>query len=536
MEKKILKDPLYNYISIDSDIVENIIDTKYFQRLRRIEQTSMRCLYPSARHDRFIHSIGTYYLAKVAVKSLEKNYKNGVGFKIDDEALRHQLPKKKIRKQIQFNFQMAALLHDIGHSPFSHTLEDYFQTIYSKEVDQTIKSHDILEELFVEVKKLITENQEEDYEAFKQECKDAKSAPHEIASCIVILRCFKDTLRKLAEDRGVEIQYCFICRCILGALYSSTTLEEDYRNCIIKLLNSSIDVDKLDYISRDSQVSGFDNVEIDTQRLLNSLVFAVHEDTEGRQRLCLAFRKTALSVIQNVVMSRNSLYTWIYSHHKVKYEGYLIHEAVRLIAKKQEESFGKKDSKLFISELFSVNNIIDRLFCDDTIWNLFMHHIDIPEVCEIIERGAQKKAVWKSFAEFQAYFMNSTSAIGNFSMEQMQYFLEHESKKETEVEAFKKYLNEFDKKKQMKFELVINRTKLCRIEHNTILIYINNQLYGFDSLFSELYKNSNIPLFFYLYCSKETKDLLNANDEKEKKKLIEYIKNYEKFRLEPAKE
>ena len=62
-ETKRFKDPLYNYIVVDADICSSIIDSKYFQRLRRIEQTSMRCLYPSARHDRFIHSLGTYHLA-----------------------------------------------------------------------------------------------------------------------------------------------------------------------------------------------------------------------------------------------------------------------------------------------------------------------------------------------------------------------------------------------------------------------------------------------------------------------------------------
>ena len=69
MKQKIVKDPLYGYISIDTDIFEQVIDTRFFQRLRRIEQTSMRCLYPSTRHDRFVHSIGTYHLAKLAMVS-----------------------------------------------------------------------------------------------------------------------------------------------------------------------------------------------------------------------------------------------------------------------------------------------------------------------------------------------------------------------------------------------------------------------------------------------------------------------------------
>ena len=72
MKPKVFKDPVHGYISVDEDIVDLIIDSKYFQRLRRIEQTSMRCVYPSARHDRFAHSLGTYYLAKVATNAVKK--------------------------------------------------------------------------------------------------------------------------------------------------------------------------------------------------------------------------------------------------------------------------------------------------------------------------------------------------------------------------------------------------------------------------------------------------------------------------------
>ena len=54
---KIFRDTIHGYIEIEKDIVNSIIDTALFQRLRRIEQTSMRCLYPAARHDRFIHAI-----------------------------------------------------------------------------------------------------------------------------------------------------------------------------------------------------------------------------------------------------------------------------------------------------------------------------------------------------------------------------------------------------------------------------------------------------------------------------------------------
>ena len=55
--KKVVRDPVHGYIKIETDIMSQIIDTEHFQRLRRIEQTNMRCVYPSARPDRFIHSI-----------------------------------------------------------------------------------------------------------------------------------------------------------------------------------------------------------------------------------------------------------------------------------------------------------------------------------------------------------------------------------------------------------------------------------------------------------------------------------------------
>ena len=75
-KEKIFRDPIYGYISIPEKYCERFIDTAIFQRLRRIEQTSMRVLYPTAHHDRFAHSIGVYYLGQLAFSYLEKNSKD----------------------------------------------------------------------------------------------------------------------------------------------------------------------------------------------------------------------------------------------------------------------------------------------------------------------------------------------------------------------------------------------------------------------------------------------------------------------------
>ena len=67
---KVLKDPIYGYIKLEKDILDKIVDTPEFQRLRHIEQTSYTPLYSSALHNRFVHSIGVYHLGRIASDSL----------------------------------------------------------------------------------------------------------------------------------------------------------------------------------------------------------------------------------------------------------------------------------------------------------------------------------------------------------------------------------------------------------------------------------------------------------------------------------
>lgn len=535
--KKVFKDPLYDYIRIDNNVCEKIIDDKYFQRLRRIEQTSMRCLYPSARHDRFIHSIGVYHLAKVAIRALKRNKQVVIDYNKTCVGSSYKFPTEQEQETILFSFEMAALLHDVCHSPFSHTLESYFKDIAKKDVDGNISTVDILDEFFQVAEEINSISGEEDFESFKANCRTANATPHEIASCILIFKCFRDKLEQIANERnedsnrnesnGIKILMLFLARCILGAQYTNYTDLNGYKNCIIKLLNSSIDVDKLDYIARDSAVSGFANTMVDTKRLLGSLVFALYNDTDRKQKICLAFQKTAVGVIQNVVMSRNALYTWIYSHHKVSYESYLIKQAVKKISEQQ------KNPKEFITKYFSPESVEKNLVCDDVIWNLFLENRDIPEVNAVISRKDRKKAIWKSFAEFQAYFSSEGSIIpiGDFSTEQMVAYLNRNEG----INDFEKYINEFTTNDGQKFhfDIVINKTKLTHIEHNSIMIYINNKLYSFDTIFNDLYKKAEVPPFFYLYCSKEEKTKLSDDNYKYKNALIKYIKQYEQFRLIP---
>lgn len=73
---KVFMDTVHEYIRIPKVFVENIVDTEWFQRLRYIDQTGMRILYPNGKHDRFCHSLGVYHLGLKAVDTLLSHFKN----------------------------------------------------------------------------------------------------------------------------------------------------------------------------------------------------------------------------------------------------------------------------------------------------------------------------------------------------------------------------------------------------------------------------------------------------------------------------
>ncbi|KKX49518.1 HD domain-containing protein [Sphingobacterium sp. IITKGP-BTPF85] len=104
-KKKILNDPVYGFVSIPSGLIFELIQHPYLQRLRYIKQVSMTHLvYPGALHTRFQHAIGAMHLMSLAIDTLK-----GKGVDISEEEKEAALA--------------AILLHDIGHGPFSHSLE-----------------------------------------------------------------------------------------------------------------------------------------------------------------------------------------------------------------------------------------------------------------------------------------------------------------------------------------------------------------------------------------------------------------------------
>lgn len=272
-DTKVFRDNVHGYIKIPLDYVEQFIDTEMFQRLRQIEQTGMRTLYPSARHDRFIHSLGTYFLGHKAFVCFRENVKKRFNDVTDFSSNYYSVFSDRDQNELFWDkcgvlFEIACLLHDCGHAPFSHTLEFHYDKEAIREPIATLKD------------KLKVYNGSQEF------AKDFKGqgSPHERMSALIVCTEYKKAIESLSSKYGFKqindvSDIEFISRMIIGCKYQKETKANQIRNCFIELLNSkSIDVDSLDYIIRDSKLSGVDNMNIDVDRLLGALTLV--EETE----------------------------------------------------------------------------------------------------------------------------------------------------------------------------------------------------------------------------------------------------------------
>ena len=361
-----IKDPIFGYIIIEDKNLFPIIDSAMFHRLHDIIQTSYPSVYPSAAHTRFTHSLGVYHLGKIAVK------------KLIIDILNQKLAKRKDLEILSCSFLLACLLHDIGHSPFSHTGEKfYFQN------SSNGKTPKIWQRLLKAIKNS------------KNFIKDSNGlyvgAEHEIMSALVSLLYFKPAFEQLDKE--------FFVRCIIGLKYSN---KNDIKNCFIDLLNSkTIDVDKLDYLIRDSFITGFKNVNIDYERLLNGV--CVIKDEDG---ISLGFEKSALSTLENVILAHDMEKKWIQNHPVIKYESYLISYMIS----KVQDLFIKNGVNIFSPEALTEKGLKtgDNKICllsDSDIYSVAKTFYSEDSIIkEFFNRSLRKKALWKSEAEYRIYF------------------------------------------------------------------------------------------------------------------------------------
>lgn len=133
-EIKVFRDPVYGYISVESEIIWDLVNTREFQRLRKIHQLGgVAYVFHTANHTRFDHSLGTYHIASRLVKEIE--------------GLKELLEERGVTL-----FLVTSLLHDIGHGSFSHAFEEAFDINHENytikvilgdtEVNKVLRKHD----------------------------------------------------------------------------------------------------------------------------------------------------------------------------------------------------------------------------------------------------------------------------------------------------------------------------------------------------------------------------------------------------------
>lgn len=272
-KKKILNDPVYGLINIADDIIFDIIEHPYFQRLRRIQQLGLSHLvYPSAVHSRFSHAIGTMYLMGEVLQYLRQK-----GHDISDEEME--------------SARIAVLLHDIGHGPFSHALE------YSV----------------------------------------VKCVSHEELSLVFM------------ESLNEEFN---------GKLSMAIAIFKDKypRHFFHQLVSSQLDVDRLDYLRRDSFFTGVSEGVIGTQRILKMM--EVVDDK-------IVVEKKGIYSIENFLNSRRIMYWQVYLHKAV-----LMAEHLLMNILKRAKEVHNKSEILFASPAltyFLSNEINKDMFGNKTL-------------------------------------------------------------------------------------------------------------------------------------------------------------------------
>jgi HD superfamily phosphohydrolase len=466
---KLIKDTIHGYIKIPDEYCRHLIDTEVFQRLRRIEQTSIRSLFPCAHHDRFVHSLGTYHLGSKAIGEIFNNSTEVIG-EIKKE---HGFEKKDLKtllKTLKETFEIACLLHDSGHAPFSHTFECHFD-----------RANDLKALL---LKHSTDKNLSDDIDLL-----DIDSKPHERVSAYLVLTYFKEKIQAINPDIDINL----IVRMILGCGYKKDkSLLNQLKNCLIKLLNDNIiDVDKLDYAARDRWASGYSASSVDMERLLLSFQICKKDNEYVR---CI--KKNAVSEIDGLIDSANFQSFWIFNHHKVVYEQHLLAEALNLLPKHINSS----DPDSVFKQMFNVNvltskqdingHIVFQLTDDDIIYLLKQYHELNPYFQEWISRQYKLKPLWKSYSEYFSLFFRK---IKSDSPERL-------TKK---VKTIVKGVFEENGCHEDSFYIGMVKQKLKQVERNNLFIKIDDSE-PLDYCDLEISKQENaIKPYFYVYVKEE---------------------------------
>lgn len=269
---KIINDPVYGFITIPGKLVFELIEHKYFQRLRRISQMGYSYLvYPGAHHTRFHHALGAMHLMQHAIRVLEAK-------------------KVIISKEEKEALLIAILLHDIGHGPFSHAMENS-----------------------------IVEN-----------------INHEQISLHFMQRLNKEFDNRLSLAISI--------------------FENKYpRKFLHQLVSGQLDMDRLDYLKRDSFYTGVSEGSINSQRLITML----NVDNDK-----LVVEAKGIYSVESFLIARRLMYWQVYLHKTgIVSEQLLVRilKRAKYLSQKGKDLGGTKALSFFLKNNFEAKDFSDKV-------------------------------------------------------------------------------------------------------------------------------------------------------------------------------
>lgn len=364
---KIIRDVIHGDIFIDEKYVA-VIDTREFQRLRRIKQLSVaNMVFPGAEHTRFAHCIGTFHVMRMIIEHFEPLFQK-CGLEITEQEKDAAL--------------VAALLHDIGHGPYSHAFEGVLQSLGHKDINHEQLGVMIIRSEHTEIHEVLTREFGEDF-------------PDAVANIIL----------KKQEVKQIP--------------FNKSTKKLDLQFVLSSLLSSQLDADRMDYMLRDAWYTGAKYGTIDLSRTINSMSLAINPEND---QFCVCVEERYLVDIENCLLGRYQMHKEVY-YHSIKCEmEEVIGRILRRVKKLYEEKKLKNVDQLpeairmmFAEEEFDIMKYIS--LDDNIMYYLFENWMndedpELKALCStLINRNKYKKIVVKRETDIDNFKQEVTEIL-----------------------------------------------------------------------------------------------------------------------------